>query len=86
MKKEKSIQADIEVLKKMFTNPYFEGEQYSAITSAISALEAMRDKPEMKSAGRTVCKKCNEIFQPILNKALKENKELKAKIKEKENG
>ena len=30
----------------------------------------------MKSAGRTVCKKCNEIFQPILNKLLKENKEL----------
>ena len=31
----------------------------------------------MKSAGRTVCKKCNAIFQPILAKALKENKELR---------
>ena len=47
MKKEKSIQADIEVLKKMFTNPYFEGEQYSALISAISWGEAMRDASDM---------------------------------------
>jgi len=95
MKKEKSIQADIEVLQsEIFTLSQYlkdkemeqlHGERFrkmiKALTSAISWGEAMRDKPEMKLAGRTVCKKCNEIFQPILNKALKENKELKAEAK-----
>ncbi len=40
----------------------------------------------MKSAGRTVCKKCNEIFQPILNKALEENKKLKQQLADDEDG
>ena len=110
MKKDKSIQTDIEVLKGIVTDwmeakqsrqnalaeidPVLGGTEIvlyeieierderniKTLQRTISALEAMRDKPEMKSAGRTVCKKCNEIFQPILNKALEENKELRKRL------
>ena len=79
MKKEKSIQADIELLKEL-QGGVLSDRWGKAITRSIQALEAMRDKPEMKSAGRTVCKKCNEIFQPILKKVLEENKELRKRL------
>ena len=87
MKKEKSIQADIEVLRGLRNTPYPRPKQQDAIDRAISWGEAMRDaklilsKVEMPE-GKLKTKLHIETLEIKLAKALKENKELRKKIKE----
>ena len=99
MKKEKSIQADIEVLRGLRNTPYPRPKQQDAIDRAISWGEAMRDAsdmlPEKKlfedfedNSKRDIKRAFNQaidLCQPVVSKVLKENKELRKKIKELEN-
>ena len=107
MKKEKSIQADIEetleVLEQIQSSVEFyekdKPEFVEALSSAISALEAMRDAsdmlPEKKlfedfedNSKRDIKRAFNQaidLCQPVASKLLEENKELRKKIKELEN-
>lgn len=107
MKKEKSIQVNIEKLKdlsKYLSNDPdtpFNVVEYArpAITSAISALEAMRDAGDMlpeievDNLLRKLCStrhtlslipeirdRIRDLCQPIVNKLLKENKELRNRL------
>ena len=89
----KSIQADIEAIRvlKILKKAEFRVNVSNSLQTAISALEAMRDaklilsKVEMPE-GKLKTKLHIETLEIKSAKLLKENKELKAKIKEKENG
>ena len=94
MKKEKSIQADIEVLRGLRNTPYPRPKQQDAIDRAISWGEAMRDAsdmlPEKKelenfedNSKRDIKRSFNQAIDlctPILAKALEENKALRDRL------
>ena len=101
MKKEKSIQADIEVLQEL-QGGVLSDRWGKAITRSIQALEAMRDAemPERMVTPKFSGKKGYfefqhernrginvgiDLCQPVASKLLEENKELRKKIKELEN-